>query len=124
MKELTLRQIEKLGMHQGFLPSRHPFLMSANLLDSEGLLNVAETSFETSSADLAKAASDTSAFDSLYSAALLEAQKFWADSQRRRSVDKLTATMAALDKSVRTDQGLASTDSNMLMCHPLQATSA
>lgn len=100
--ELACRQVEKLGMSFGYLPSQHPFLMSGDLAsssaDEEGSTAQGQAAFACSNDGLREAMQNVESFDMCYRGLLDQAIEAWTGSLRMRSANKLRGTIAALNQ--------------------------
>lgn len=102
--ELACRQVEKLGMAFGYLPSQHPFLMSTDLpvpqTEEEAASPTKPEDFKCSNTQLRGAMANAETFDARYRGLLQEAIDAWSGSLRTRSANKLRGSIAALEQSV------------------------
>jgi hypothetical protein len=106
--EVAVRQLEKLGMHCAFLPRKHPFLMSANVIKDgpdtyETEENCAGTDgrrppLECTREDLQLALKDQIGYDIKYREMLEKTLEAWNGSLRVRNAAKVRATIAAFEQ--------------------------
>jgi hypothetical protein len=111
LTELATRQIEKLGMVFGYLPRKHPFLMSMQSLPVDEPTDNTESPngedaldspshFHSSNAELQDSLASQDAFDEMYRSLLDQVHEAWSGSLRARSANKIKATLAAFEQYV------------------------
>ncbi|GAA6024476.1 hypothetical protein JCM10207_004507 [Rhodosporidiobolus poonsookiae] len=99
--ELAKKQLDKIGMSAGHLPTSHPFVMSLNE-NSAGSVTTASAKQPADRApvtrqELLAAIADRAAFDRLYSDLVHRTILSYQHSGRKRCTSKLQASLAALE---------------------------
>lgn len=107
LAELATRQVEKLGMAFGYLPRKHPFLMSVDSLPLEEYEDKTENDdgpldtprhFKSSNKSLEASFSSREAFDDAYRRLLNQVHDAWSGSLRIRHARKVKGTLAAFEQ--------------------------
>lgn len=99
--ETACRQAEKIGMHKGYLPKRHPFLMAddVSLLGEGDEEEVDSRELPTPSDSLLRSMLESEeAFDRIFRDLLQQGLQTWLDAGRGRSAFRIRGSLAAIEQ--------------------------
>lgn len=100
LMNLARSQLDKIGIHRGFLPNKNPFSLSwhSSHPPQPRFADGQDINSKITRPELVEILNDQAAFDSLYISTTQRAIECYADGKRRKFALKLHADLAAFDR--------------------------